>query len=244
MLYSVFGLCLACKLQLFGKCCQQQCLFLLRSSQKESYMPLICLSLQAASTFRYYGQNHKFVHPPAVGLAYRNTVRVATEKVCAHCRPPYFQLGFHHRLARPLRCGARINYVGKASLFRPPFGWFFRWLGGYPVDRSRRQGYVDAVVGLFSTQEAFAICIAPEGTRKRVSRLRTGFYYIAKGAGVPILMASFDWAHRQITVSAPFHPGEDAEEDFRQIAEFYAGAAGKYPRQGFNYRREPDLAGH
>lgn len=140
--------------------------------------------------------------------------------------------------------GVRINYVGKASIFRPPFGWLFRWLGGHPVDRSRSQGYVDAVVRLFKAKDAFAICIAPEGTRKRVDRLKTGFYYIAKGAKVPVLMAKFDWGCRQITVSAPFHPSGDTTGDFQQIRAFYAGAVGKHPRQGFNYRREPDLAGH
>jgi 1-acyl-sn-glycerol-3-phosphate acyltransferase len=138
--------------------------------------------------------------------------------------------------------GLDIKYVGKASLFRPPLGWLFRWLGGYPVDRSRSTGYVDAVVDIFNEKEAFAICIAPEGTRSRVDKLKSGFYYIALGAQIPIIMAGFDWQKKCITISAPFHPTGNKELDFSHIDAFFIGTPGKNPEQGYGYRREHDLA--
>ncbi|NBC08024.1 MAG: acyltransferase [Bacteroidetes bacterium] len=129
-----------------------------------------------------------------------------------------------------------INYVGKASLFRPPFGALFRWLGGYPVDRSRSHGYVEAVADIFEQHQRFAICITPEGTRRRVDRLRTGFYHIAKQAKVPIVMAQFDWQHKKIVISAPFHPSSDQTADFSFIESFYRGVLGKHPELSFGYR--------
>ncbi|MEQ8707043.1 MAG: 1-acyl-sn-glycerol-3-phosphate acyltransferase [Phaeodactylibacter sp.] len=137
--------------------------------------------------------------------------------------------------------GLDIRYVGKASLFRSPLGCLFRWLGGYPVDRSRSTGYVDAVTDLFNQKETFAICIAPEGTRRRVEKLKTGFYYIALGAKVPIIMARFDWANKRITISAPFYPTGNPTLDFEEIDSFFIGTLGKNPEQSYGYRRQPDL---
>jgi len=129
-----------------------------------------------------------------------------------------------------------IKYVGKASLFRPPFGPIFRWLGGFPVDRSRSHGYVEAVADLIRKHQRFAICIAPEGTRRRVDRLRTGFYYIAKKADVPIVMVQFDWQHKKIVVSEPFYPTNDQAADFSFIESYYQNVLGRYPELSFGYR--------
>jgi len=131
--------------------------------------------------------------------------------------------------------GIDVKYLGKASLFRKPYGWFFRWLGGYPIDRSRRHGYVQTAVKLFREREAFALCIAPEGTRRKVERLRTGFYYIALGAEVPILMAQLDWQHKQIVISPPFYPSGEETADFEQINAFYEGVLGKIPACSYGY---------
>lgn len=129
---------------------------------------------------------------------------------------------------------ADISFVAKKSLFRPPFGWFFRWMGGVPVDRSRRSRLVEAVVDLFNEHEQFALAIAPEGTRKKVDRLRTGFYYIALGAGVPIVMVKFDYEHRQVVVSDPFWPSGDKEADFYVIIDYFRKVEGKRPGQGID----------
>jgi hypothetical protein len=72
------------------------------------------------------------------------------------------------------------KYLGKAELFKGPFGFIFRKLGGFPVERSEKHNMVDQVVHLLTTHDSFTLVLSPEGTRKKVDRLRTGFYYIAK----------------------------------------------------------------
>ena len=83
------------------------------------------------------------------------------------------------------------QFLGKSQLFVPPFGWIFRMLGGHPVDRSSSHDMVEQVVKIFAKHENFILAMAPEGTRKKVTKLRTGFYFIAKGAQVPIVPVGF-----------------------------------------------------
>ena len=108
--------------------------------------------------------------------------------------------------------GVDIKFLGKHSLFIPPFGWLFRWLGGYPVDRRKRTNLVDSVVDIFNQHDEFVISIAPEGTRKKVDALRTGFYYIARKAGIPILLCSFNYQIRTVLFGPLFYPGPDPEK--------------------------------
>lgn len=125
-----------------------------------------------------------------------------------------------------------VKYLGKAELFKGPFGFFFRQLGGYPVERTEHHHLVDQVVTLFNTHENFMLALSPEGTRKKVDRLRTGFYYIAKKAGVPIVMAGFDFVKKEFSFSEPFYTTDDEAADFRRILQFYAPLKGKIPEQG------------
>ncbi len=120
-----------------------------------------------------------------------------------------------------------IRYAGKSSLFKPPFGWIFYALGGYPVDRSKRSNLVDAIVDIFNKVPDFKLAIAPEGTRKRVTDLKTGFYYIAKGAGVPIILCKFDYEHKNVDFSEPFFPTADKDADFEFIYKHFRGVKGK-----------------
>ncbi len=142
-----------------------------------------------------------------------------------------FPLGLLVRSALKLN----VKYAGKASLFKPPFGGLFRALGGVPVDRSKRSNFVDAVIDLFREDKNFGLCIAPEGTRGRVDKLKTGFYYIAKGAGVPIVLCKFDYGTHVVSMSAPFYPTDDAEADFAFIDDYYRGVKGKNPEDGYLY---------
>ena len=83
-----------------------------------------------------------------------------------------------------------VRYLAKKELFRAPFGWLFRALGGYPVDRSKHSNMTDAVVELFRTIPDFKIAITPEGTRKYVAEWKTGFHRIATKAHVCLLYTS------------------------------------------------------
>jgi 1-acyl-sn-glycerol-3-phosphate acyltransferase len=121
----------------------------------------------------------------------------------------------------------RISYIGKSSLFVFPVGILFRALGGIPVDRSKSNNFVDAVVEIFKRSKELRIAIAPEGTRKTVQRLKTGFYYIAKGAGIPILLTKFDYENKVVDFGEVFWPTDDQEADFKYIHGYFKGVQGK-----------------
>lgn len=127
-----------------------------------------------------------------------------------------------------------MNYVGflaKHQLFKPPFGWIFRKLGGIPVDRTTSHNLVEAVAAMFTKHERFAIAIAPEGTRKKVEKLKTGFYFIAAKANVPIIMVGLDYKSKSVVFSEPLYPS-DQVKDFDRIYSFYSTIYGKHPELG------------
>lgn len=138
---------------------------------------------------------------------------------------------------------ADIKYVGKASLFRFPFGGLFRWLGGYPVDRSKNTNFVDAVVDIFNREDRFAITLTPEGTRGKVDKLKTGFYYIALGAKVPIVCVKFDWGRKIVGFSAPFYPTGDYDADIIDILKYYKGVKGYHPELAYNVNEQGEMQG-
>lgn len=120
-----------------------------------------------------------------------------------------------------------INYVAKKELFKPPFGWYFKWMGGAPIDRSASKNTVNQVVDLFNSKEEFRLAIAPEGTRKKVENWKTGFYYIALKANVPITRVAFDYAKKQVLISEPFYVTGNLDQDMVLIRSFYKDVKGK-----------------
>ncbi|PKP43839.1 MAG: acyltransferase [Bacteroidetes bacterium HGW-Bacteroidetes-13] len=123
----------------------------------------------------------------------------------------------------------KVNFVAKKELFIFPFGWLFRALGGFPIDRTEGQNTVSNSVALFHQFPTFKLAIAPEGTRKKVERWKTGFYHIAKMAKVPIVMVSFDYGRKEHCISEPFYPTNDETADFVQLHRFFEKATGKIP---------------
>jgi 1-acyl-sn-glycerol-3-phosphate acyltransferase len=126
------------------------------------------------------------------------------------------------------------NFLGKSQLFKFPYGFIFRALGGYPVDRSKGNNLVDAVVEIFDEHDKFACAIAPEGTRSKVTRLKTGFYFIAKKAGIPIIPVGFGYNNKTITIGEPMWPTDNFESDFVQLFKFYDNIKGKFPELGLD----------
>ena len=122
----------------------------------------------------------------------------------------------------------KAKFLGKKELFDGPFGWYFRWLGGVPVDRHSKHGMVEQVVEMYNNNEEFIIALSPEGTRKKVDKLRTGFYHIAVGAGVPILPIAMDYKTKQIRFMPLFYPTGDYDADLPKILENYRGVLGKH----------------
>lgn len=130
---------------------------------------------------------------------------------------------------------ADVKFVAKDSLFKPPFGWIFRALNGVPVERSRRNRFVDSMVEVFEREKRFHTCIAPEGTRSKVDKLKSGFYYIAKGANAHILPVAFDWGTMTLEWGTPFPPSENIDADIERLHEFFKGVKGKVPENGYLY---------
>jgi len=154
-----------------------------------------------------------------------NTVKKSVVIAAPHTSWIDFPLGI---LVRTV-IGVKINFVGKKELFVFPVGWIFRVLGGAPIDRHTKENKVEAIAKLFETKEEFRMALSPEGTRKKVEKWRTGFYYIAKAAKVPIFMISLDFGKKENKISEPFYPTEDKEVDFKFMKSFFKDAVGKVP---------------
>jgi 1-acyl-sn-glycerol-3-phosphate acyltransferase len=131
------------------------------------------------------------------------------------------------------RLKADVRYMGKAELFRGPFGWFFYWCGGIPVDRSKSSGLVEQMVEAYQRSDKFILTIAPEGTRHGVKEWKRGFYHIAKGAGIPIAMAKVDGKQKAMRVGDVFHLTDDMEADMKSIQELFKGMIGVNPRKKY-----------
>ncbi len=128
---------------------------------------------------------------------------------------------------------ANVKFMGKAELFRNPFGWFFYWCGGIPVDRKKSTGLVEQMVEACNKSENFILTIAPEGTRHGVKEWKRGFYHIAKGARVPLVMAKVDGRHKTIHVGQVFHLTEDTEADIKSIQDLFKGVIGINPNKKY-----------
>ena len=155
--------------------------------------------------------------------------------------PKYIIIGAPHTsnwdfllfLATIFHLKVDARYMGKAELFRGPFGWFFYWCGGIPVDRKKSQGLVEQMVEACNNSDKFILTIAPEGTRHKVKEWKRGFYHIAKGAGIPIIMAKVDGKKKAMCVGEVFHLTEDMEADMLAIQDAFKGMVGINPRKKY-----------
>ncbi|MBS7230583.1 1-acyl-sn-glycerol-3-phosphate acyltransferase [Flavobacterium psychroterrae] len=129
--------------------------------------------------------------------------------------------------------GLEMNWVGKKELFKFPIGYYFRSVGGEPLDRSGGLNKVDSIAAIFERKEVFRLAVAPEGTRKEVNEIRTGFYYIALKANVPIVTVAFDWGKKEVNFGKPFFPTGNYEEDLQILKKHYESVVGKIPHNGF-----------
>jgi len=124
-----------------------------------------------------------------------------------------------------------IRFMGKDSLFRGPMSPLIRYLSGIQDNRRKRTNLVDQIAAKFDEYDELIIGLAPEGTRKKTPHWKTGFYYIALKAKVPIAMAYLDYGNKIIGVGPNFMPSGDLKADFEIISEFYTGIVGKNPNK-------------
>jgi 1-acyl-sn-glycerol-3-phosphate acyltransferase len=125
-----------------------------------------------------------------------------------------------------------LSFVGKKQLFRWPFGRAMLEMGGIPVDRSKSTNFVDSMIAEFGKRDEFMLTVAPEGTRGKVKKWKTGFYHIAVGAKVPLVIGLMDYAKKEVGLAGAIWPTGDYAKDMEQALEFYRACTPKNPGQG------------
>jgi 1-acyl-sn-glycerol-3-phosphate acyltransferase len=143
--------------------------------------------------------------------------------------PHTSNLDFIFGLFYAYQLGFKIQFFAKSQLFHWSTGWFFTFFGGIPVDRSKKNNLVSQAVEIINSHERIIIGIAPEGTRKKTKKWKTGFYYMAVEANIPIGLAYLDYKEKKAGIGKLIHPSGDIEKDFKIIEEFYATIHPKYP---------------
>ncbi len=138
------------------------------------------------------------------------------------------------------RLRLRANWIGKDSLFKGVFGKLMRWLGGIPIRRDASYNAVEQVIQAINEQEHILLVVAPEGTRDYTDHWKTGFYWMAHGAGIPIGQCYINYERKVIGFGPLLYPSGDIEADFEQLREFYTShARGKFPAQESTVRVRP-----
>ena len=137
----------------------------------------------------------------------------------------------------------RISWMAKHTFFRWPIKGVLTWLGGIPINRTIKDGVVEQTVEAFSKRDKFILAITPEGTRTKVYRWKTGFYHIAQGAGVPIVLVRFDYGRKLMGIGPTIEPSGDVAADMAQIQSIFAQIRGKNPRHGGSEYSEAQPAG-
>ncbi len=145
----------------------------------------------------------------------------------AHPHTTGWDLPFTLAVAWSLRMN--ISWVGKHTLFRGPLRYFFRALGGVPVDRTRRNNQVKAIADAVRGEDRVYLAIAPSGTRSRKDHWKSGFYHISREAEVPMLLAFLDYGRKRGGLGPVFTATGDIPRDMDVIRAFYEGIRGKYP---------------
>lgn len=170
---------------------------------------------------------NRFIFINLLGWSISGDVPSNTNKfliiVAPHSSNFDFFIGLFVRSILKFKCG----FLAKKELFDSPFGFLFKALGGDPVDRSNSHNLVEQVVELIKNKEYFVIAITPEGTRKLVEKWKTGFYYIALKANIPLVLASIDYEKKNVKFSEPILVTGDKASDASVINEFYKTAKGK-----------------
>lgn len=127
--------------------------------------------------------------------------------------------------------GIKFSWVAKDSLFIGPLGFIFRKLGGIPVNRKERTGFLKKMVNSFEQNDNFVLAIAPEGTRSKTDHWKAGFYNIAVKTNTEICLGYIDYPGKTIGLGPLLRPSGDVENDFALIREFYKDKTGKFPEQ-------------
>jgi len=156
---------------------------------------------------------------------------------CVPDLPKYVMIGAHHTsnwdapISVAILFSFRIKayWLMKNTAFRWPFRGLLLWLGAIPVDRTKSADVVGQMAGEMKKRAEMVLLLAPEGTRKKVTRWKSGFYHIARGAGVPVVLAFLDYRQKEGGLGPVFRPTGNFEADMGEILRFYSTVTGKRP---------------
>lgn len=154
------------------------------------------------------------------------------KKFVAIAAPHTSNMDFIYGMCAKFIFGVKMQYLGKKELFRFPFGFIFRAMGGIPVDRKSSHHLVEQAVEEFNRHNNFILAMAPEGTRSYAPKWKTGFYHIAIGAKVPIVLCYLDFEKKIAGIGPAFYPTGNIENDLEEIKNFYRKIKGKFPEKG------------
>lgn len=127
----------------------------------------------------------------------------------------------------------QMHFVAKKELFVFPFGLYFRWMGGQPLNRAKNEGKVQAIARIFESRQEFRLAIAPEGTRTKVNEFKTGFYFIAQKANVPVVPIAFDYKNRVVKIHDPYEVTDNMQADFEYFYGLFKDVQGKVTQNSF-----------
>jgi|Deesub1362A_J573_1020465.scaffolds.fasta_scaffold03037_3 1-acyl-sn-glycerol-3-phosphate acyltransferase len=182
----------------------------------------------------------KLGHALMRSFGWRVEIQLPEQRKCVLIGAPHTSnWDFLIMLMLRMCAGVPFHFIGKVELFRGPMGWLFRKLGGIPVDRRRRANLVSQIVESFNQRDQMMLVITPEATRSRSDYWKSGFYHIARQAGVPIALGYVDFSRRQTGIGPCFMPSGNIESDMAMIRDFYADKVGKFPENQGQVRLRP-----
>ena len=123
----------------------------------------------------------------------------------------------------------RLSWFAKHSIFKPGVGWFFRRWGGIPIQRQEVADRVSFMAERLKAADSMVLLVAAEGTRSQAPHWKSGFYHIARKAGVPIVLGFLDYRRRRVGFGPAVQTSGDVRADMDQIRAFYADISGKFP---------------
>lgn len=163
-------------------------------------------------------------------LGWKSEVSVQDYKKCVICTAPH-TTNWDLFLGKLFigAVGRESGFLMKSDWFFWPLGPIFRWMGGIPVDRKKNTSLTQRVIEKAEESEKFVICITPEGTRSANPNWKKGFWYIAKGANLPIVLAGIDYQKKEVHMEKVVIPGEDIDKDLREIMLYFKDFKGLHP---------------
>jgi 1-acyl-sn-glycerol-3-phosphate acyltransferase len=166
-----------------------------------------------------------------IGWETGSTLDPSIRKCVLVAAPHTSNMDYPIAMATLYACGVRVRFLAKKSLFSFPLGILMRATGGIPVDRSKHTNMVEAMISMFDQADKLILLIPAEGTRSYVKEWKSGFYYTALGAKVPIAMGYLDYGKKIAGFGDLFYPTGDYQKDLAEIKKFYRQFTARYPEK-------------